>query len=359
MSALARYVSWPPPEERPARLPFPLPRLAGPAWLAWRKHRAVYRTMVAFAVLGALWSVWEHHQLVSGVHHYADICRTSPQRCDPGNDDAAPPAIPSVVHMVFDRSPSVLRYLPLAVGALLGGPLFAQDLESGTHRLAWTQSIGRREWVAVRLGTAALITTAAAAVLTVPVTWWWYSSWRGHSGTGPDRSAWRATIWWNGWDFFAWTGPVGVAHILLALMIGAVTGVLLRRTLPAVAAGAGLSEAALLGLEKLRPHLLTPSVRRSRGLGLDFPNSPRDAWYQGLGYVRADGTLTSHDPCTSARVHDVPACMRQHHIVGHYSSAFKMNQFLPLQLIETGICLAVCAALAAFCLWYVPRITAR
>jgi hypothetical protein len=358
MSALARYVAWPPREERPARLPFPLPHLAGPAWLAWRKHRAVYRTMIAFAVLTALFSVWEHHQLVSAVHHYADICRASPHRCDPGADDyVVPPAEPDVVHTLFDLSPSVLRFLPLAVGALLGGPLFAQDLESGTHRLAWTQSIGRREWVAVRLGTATLVTTVAAVVLTVPVTWWWYSSWRGHSGTGPDRFAWREVVWWNGWDFFAWTGPVGVAHILLALMVGAATGVLLRRTLPAVAVAAGLSEAALLGLEKLRPHLLTPYVRRGRGP--DFPIAPLDGWFQGVGYVRADGTLTSRDPCADPTVRGSSACQQQHHIVGHYIRAFKMNQFLPLQLIETGICLAACAALAAFCLWYVPRITAR
>ncbi|MFJ8142993.1 cell wall protein [Streptomyces sp. NPDC096013] len=350
MSALARYVSWPQREERAAQLPFPVPRLAGPAWPAWRRHRAVYRTTAVFAVLAALWSVEEHYQLVSAVHHYADLCRAAPHPCDSAIGGVA---TPTIAHM----SPSVLRYLPLAVGALVGGPLFAQDMESGTHRLAWTQSVGRREWAAVKLGVATAVTTAAAVVLTVPVTWWWYSAWRGHNG-GPDRSAWRAIVWWNDWDFFAWTGPVGVAHLLLALMLGAATGVLVRRTLPAVALSAGLGEAVLFGLEKLRPHLLTPHIHRTRGLG--FPNSPRDGWYQRVGYVRADGSLTaSLPPCAGRDLHAFSTCMRQQQIVGRYNRSFTMDQFLPLQLIETGICLAATAALAAFCLWYLPRVTAR
>ncbi|BBA95757.1 hypothetical protein RVR_753 [Actinacidiphila reveromycinica] len=350
MSALARYVSWPRREERAARLPFPVPRLAGPAWLAWRRHRAVYRTTAGFAVLAALWALGEHHQLVSAVHHYADVCRATPHRCDAGSGGTAPP---TVTHL----SPSVLRYLPLAVGALVGAPLFAQDLESGTYRLAWTQSVGRREWAAVKLGVAAAVTTAAAVVLTVPVSWWWYSAWRGHNG-GPDRSAWRAVVWWGDWDFFSWTGPVGVAHLLLALTTGAAAGVLVRRTLPAVALSAALAEAVLFGLGKLRPHLLTPRLRRTRGL--DFPSLPRDGWFQGVGYVRADGSLTtSIPPCAGRDTHAFATCMRQQQIVGRYNRSFTMDQFVPLQLIETGICLAAAAALAAFCLWYLPRVTAR
>ncbi|SEG89578.1 hypothetical protein SAMN05216223_120126 [Actinacidiphila yanglinensis] len=364
MSALARYVAWPPREERPALLPFPLPQVAGPAWAAWRRHRAAYRTVIALALVCGLWALWEHHQLLAGVHHYADACRKVRQSCDPSGDQSggahqpAPPRVPVVVHTLFDMAPSVLRFLPLVVGALLGGPLFGQELEAGTHRLAWVQSVGRREWVAVKLAVATGVTAFGAVVLTAPVSWWWYASWRGHGRPGLDGYAWRAVTWWNDWDFFAYTGPVGVAHLLLALMIGAVTGLLVRRTLPAVAVSAGLCEAVLFGLGRLRSHLLTPYVLR-HGYGQLAPSQPRDAWYLGGGYVRADGSLTTKDPCAGPGVKDIMTCLRQHHVVGQYDSDFRMSQFVPLQLIETAICLSAAAALAAFCLWYVPRVTAR
>jgi hypothetical protein len=361
VSGLARYVAWPPREERPALLPFPLPQVAGPAWAAWLRHRAAYRTLLVIAVLAGLWALWQHHQLLVAVHHYADTCRKVRQACDPsggGANQPAPPRVPGIVHTLFDRAPSVLRYLPLAVGALIGGPLLSQEMEAGTHRLDWVQSIGRREWVAVRLAVATGVTAFAAVALTAPVTWWWSSSWRGHHRPGLDGYAWRAVTWWNDWDFFAFTGPVGVAHLLLALMIGAATGLLVRRTLPAVAVSAGLSEAALFGLGRLRPHLLTPEIIR-RGYHQLAASDPRDAWYLGGGYVRADGTLTPAEPCPGPNVKDLSACLRQHHIVGEYDSYLRTSQFLPLQLIETAICLSAAAALAAFCLWYVHRIRAR
>lgn len=102
-------------------------------------------------------------------------------------------------------------------------------------------------------------------------------------------------------------------------------------------------------------HLLTPSVHQDA----QFASWPRDSWYIGEGLVRADGTLTTHDPCAPPNVKNITTCLRRHHIVGHYSKDLQMNQFVPLQLVETGICLAACAVLAAFCFWYVRRVTAR
>jgi len=360
MSALARYVAWVPREERPARLPIPMLRPAGPAWLAWRSHRAAYRTVAVLVFLAAVWAVWQHHQLIAGVHRYAEACREAPHSCSVSDSDSSaqpPPPVPGVVHTLFDHAPSVLRYLPLAVGALLGGPLFAQDVEAGRHRLAWTQSVGRREWVAAKLSVATLVTLVAAVVLTVPVTWWWYSSWRGHHSAGRTGYAWRSVTWWNDWSFFTYTGPVGVAHLLLALMIGAATGMLVRRTLPAVAVSAGLCEGVMFGLDRLRPHLVSPYIRR--GTGMHYPDLIPDAWYLGGGWVRNDGTLTTADPCGRVPTTDYRACLSRHHITGLYSRDLRPSQFVPLQLIETGICLAAAVALAALCLWHVRRVSTR
>src|SRR5436190_1771700 len=42
-----------------------------------------------------------------------------------------------------------LTVLPGLAGMFLGAPLVARETERGTHRLAWTQTITRRQWIAV------------------------------------------------------------------------------------------------------------------------------------------------------------------------------------------------------------------
>ncbi|WP_329138712.1 cell wall protein [Streptomyces sp. NBC_01476] len=361
MSTLGRYVAWTPSGHRPAWLPFtlplPLPRPAGALWLAWRRHRAAYRTVAVLAVLGALWAVWEHHQLVAGIHDQVRTCRRIPEACpqDPNGISSASHEWGTAL-LLLRQASSVLRLLPVVVGALVGAPLFAQDMESGTSRLAWTQSVGRREWAAAKLATATAVTAFAAIVFTVPVSWWWYTSWRGHHAGGLNGYAWRTTAFWDGWPFSSYAGPVGVAHLLLALLTGAATGLLLRRTLAAVAVAAAASEGLQLALDLLRPHLLTAHIQRSAGL--HFRRAPLDSWYLGGGYVRADGSLTDTYPSCPSRM-DSATCLRTNGIVGQYSRSFHIGQLPLMQLIETGICLAAAAALAGFCLWYVPRIAVR
>src|SRR5579859_6652911 len=41
--------------------------------------------------------------------------------------------------------------LPILLGVLVGAPLVARELEQGTHRLLWLQSITRVRWLAVTL----------------------------------------------------------------------------------------------------------------------------------------------------------------------------------------------------------------
>src|SRR5215469_14545296 len=41
---------------------------------------------------------------------------------------------------------------PALVGIFWGAPLIARELETGTYRLAWTQTVTRRRWLAVKLG---------------------------------------------------------------------------------------------------------------------------------------------------------------------------------------------------------------
>ncbi|MGP4030393.1 hypothetical protein [Actinomadura sp. 3N407] len=64
-----------------------------------------------------------------------------------------------------------LGLIPVVIGAFWGAPLIARELELGTHRLVWNQSVTRRRWLIGRMafvGLAAMILTGLAALL---LTW--------------------------------------------------------------------------------------------------------------------------------------------------------------------------------------------
>jgi hypothetical protein len=58
----------------------------------------------------------------------------------------------------------MLIYAPLLIGLFWGGPVISREVEQGTHRLVWTQSISPSRWFAVRI---ALLLAGASLVGTV------------------------------------------------------------------------------------------------------------------------------------------------------------------------------------------------
>jgi hypothetical protein len=61
--------------------------------------------------------------------------------------------------------------VPGLIGVLLAAP-FIHDLEHGTYRLAWTQSITRARWLFGKLGLAILSAIVASGALILLFTWW-------------------------------------------------------------------------------------------------------------------------------------------------------------------------------------------
>jgi ABC-type transport system involved in multi-copper enzyme maturation permease subunit len=62
-------------------------------------------------------------------------------------------------------SMTVVPIFPFAAGLLIGGPLIARELESGTARLAWSLSPSRIRWFAQRALPALALVAAAALVI--------------------------------------------------------------------------------------------------------------------------------------------------------------------------------------------------
>ncbi|MEN3361336.1 MAG: hypothetical protein V7637_5318 [Mycobacteriales bacterium] len=128
----------------------------------------------------------------------------------------------------FLRTDSVLRttfgtlvtVVPALLGVFWGAPLIAREIEAGTFPLVWTQSVTRTRWLVVKLAVVGLASTLAAGLLSLVVTWW---------ARPLDRAA-AATYSTFGERDLA---PVGYAA--LAFTIGVTAGMLIRRTVPAMA----------------------------------------------------------------------------------------------------------------------------
>ena len=140
-------------------------------WVSWRQHRSQ-----AVACLGLLAALAVYAIVVSSSMRTAfgqdglvtclarsqgTGCRTAIQ--------AFTDRFGSEVNVAFW---SVLLILPGLIGVLVGGPLIARELEYGTWRLAWSQTVSRARWLTVKLGlvTGGLVVFGAA--MTALITWY-------------------------------------------------------------------------------------------------------------------------------------------------------------------------------------------
>jgi hypothetical protein len=111
-----------------------------------------------------------------------------------------------------------LALVPALIGAFWGAPLIARELETGTHRLAWNQSVTPRRWLAVKLTVLGLAGAAVAGTLSALSTW----------AAGPVDQV--AGDRFNAILFGA-RGVVPIGYAVFGFVLGAVTGLLVRRTL--------------------------------------------------------------------------------------------------------------------------------
>ena len=143
--------------------------------------------------------------------------------------------------------------VPVLIGMFWGAPLIARELETGTFRLAWTQSVSRMRWLLVKLGLVGLASAAVGGLLSLMVTWWYSPI----DKVNQNRFGAAA---------FGLHGFVPAGYALFAFALGATTGLLFRRTLPAMAVTlVGFVVARFAVAYWIRPHFMTP-VTKSFGI---------------------------------------------------------------------------------------------
>jgi hypothetical protein len=237
---------------------------------------------------------------------------------------------------------TVLLLLAGLIGAFVAGPLIARELESGTFRLAWAQAVSPAHWIAARLAVPAALAVTGLSVLLVVYRWGLWAL-RGYPYS-------HLTTWY-GSGIFPGTGPALLAYGLLAVAVGALCAVLVRRTVLSMSLTAFVLGAVALALGKRRYELWPPVFRRGEG-----PTTFNAGdWQLESGMLTASGRKLYWQDCLHADMAEgINACMRDRGGVTPFSEVHPASHYWPLQLVETGILLAL-AALAVFAAFRVLR----
>jgi hypothetical protein len=206
-------------------------------WLAWRQMRApaliVAGLLVALSVVLAL----------SG-SHLVHLYDTVVVPCQRRNDCA------SVTHNFESQAKwnhvwdILVIVTPALVGIFWGAPLVAREFETRTNRLAWTQSVTRTRWFIVKVTLVGAVALATTGLVSLMVTWW---------ATPSDR------LRNDPFNFFDKRDIVPVAYALFAFALGVAMGVVIRRTVPAMAATLATFVVVRIAVGQwLRPRLFAP-----------------------------------------------------------------------------------------------------
>ncbi|MFD8150004.1 ABC transporter permease [Streptomyces sp. NPDC059720] len=164
---------------------------------------------------------------------------------------------------VMTVAEGLLSLVPVLTGAWAGG-LVGRELEDGTARLVWTQSVTPARWLAAKLAVPALLLVPGTLALTLLHR----AVWASHS------HLFRAIGWyeWHDDSIFEANGVLTTVHPLAALALGVLAGVVLRRALPALGAAVLAVAALIWALDEARPHLW-PTPQGTRPLMHEHPAS--------------------------------------------------------------------------------------
>jgi ABC-type transport system involved in multi-copper enzyme maturation permease subunit len=277
--------------------------------------------------------------------------------------------------IVYELSIGLILAAPAIIGIFWGAPLIARELEARTFALAWTQSITRTRWLAVKLALTGVAAMAVTEALTLMQAWWAdpISKAIGLGGPYPFGSVFGQGR--LGSFIFPTSGITPLGYAAFGFALGTAIGALIRRAVPAMAVTLAVIVAVQVVMPlSVRPHLIPPdrtvvsgpSFFESAALNAGtlkasiVPGQP-EAWILSSGAITAAGQPVSRipAPCLSPSLGkgapaNAGACMASRGIreTITYQPA---SRYWPFQWIETGILLALALALAGFCFWRLGR----
>ena len=288
-------------------------------WVTWRQHRGQAISCLALLAALAVYAVIESTSMRTAFSNdnLAACLARSPGTACPTAVDAFMNEFGSAVNIAFW---SVCLIVPGLIGVLVGGSLIARELEYGTWRLAWSQTVPRARWLAVKLAlvTGGLIVLGAA--ITAVITWY--------------RAPMDQLTGHLQHNIYDYEGLVPTAYILCAFGFAVLAGLLIRRSIPAMVAAFIPWLAIRLVVEFVfRPHFMSP---------LTAPmNCSQGACSYGISSV----------PQITGHIGDWVLGFKPGNLVAYQPA----DRFWPFQFIEAGTFVALTAATLGATIWLLHR----
>jgi ABC-2 family transporter protein len=331
-------------------------------WLTWRQFRT--QTWVAIGALVAIGVTLVVAAAIVADLYASSGASTCQTDCQKAVSDFLEQVSQGFTGVIYTFAILAMYILPALIGAFWGAPLVARELEAGTHRLAWNQSVTRTRWLATKLAIVGGASMVTMGLLSLGVTWY---SHRIDQGTSEQIQP----------NLFGARGIVPVAYAAFAFGLGVAAGVLIRRTIPAMAATLAVYIAAVAAMPAFfRQHLLPAThvdvpllTENIHGLGISGDNRELTILTDAnvSGWVVSNKTVTPAglvftgpaDPQYCGRDTGPRTCfgwlgtLNLRQSIDYHPG----TQFWALQWVESGIFLALAAALVIFCLQWTKRLT--
>lgn len=339
-------------------------------WLTWRQFRpqaivaaaALAAVAIALAITGPhLASLYTSNGLAS--------CHAD---CGPQAANFINQVKGSAIELVFYGTIFLLYAVPALIGMFWAAPLVAREIEAGTFRIAWNQSVTRARWMAIKLALIGLAAMATAGLLSLMTSWWASPLYRAALKSGQNSLSIGTKL---APPLFDAGGVAPIGYAAFAFALGVTVGVLVRRTLPAMAITLAIFVAIqVLWPSVVRPHLIPP-VRSTQALSTVSFNAIGDSdngilflqagsisgkagdWITGSHPVNALGQAASRAPqaCMSANG-DFLQCLADHGVRMEVSYQ-PASRYWDFQWIETGLFLVLALGLGGVCYWRVRRVS--
>ncbi len=341
-------------------------------WLTWRQFRAqAWAALAVLAVIAIAFGVTGPHLAylydASGIpacHAHGDCATLATNFVN---------ELKGLDAVVWFVSIGVLYLAPGLIGVFWGAPLVTRELEAGTFRLAWNQSVTRTRWIAVKLALVGLAAMAAVGLFSLMITWWASPIDRA-TGLAASRNG-ASSVNRLAPLLFGASGVAPIGYAAFAFALGVTAGIVIRRTVPAMAITLAVFAAVQIVMPNwVRPHLITPAhvttaLNTANISQLSTDNNGQmtvtaavhipGAWVLSNQTINAAGqafTGPATKACLSqtASIRACNASLGRLHLrqLVTYQPA---SRYWAFQWHETAIFLAVALLLAGFCVWWIRR----
>lgn len=325
-------------------------------WLTWRQFRG--QALTALAALAAV----TIHLVILGLR-IRDTYEANVECGAACSVAAARDTMENSYSTILLLSGFLVVLVPAIMGAFWGAPLIAREVETGTHRLVWNQSVTRTRWLAVKLGFVTLAGVAVAGALSLLFTW---------AASPYDK------LLAGRFDpmFFPTRNIAPLGYAAFAILAGVTIGLIARRTVLAMAITlAAFAALQILMPTVIRPHLQTPvtdtvpftTTGRAEGIGIGPDGvitmhgySIPGAWMRSptASLLDAAGkpvTRETTDPCFNGGAPGkAMACLEAQKL--QVSVSYQpADRYWTFQWLELAAYLVLAGLLAGFAFWRIPR----